>query len=346
MSSSGSVMVAMSGGVDSSVAAAMLVEQGYDVTGVTLKLWGGDSDTGCCSASDTDDARRVADHLGIAHYVFDFTDSFHADVVDPYIADHAAGLTPNPCVECNRTIKFGRLLERVDALGLDLLATGHHARVELGPNGRRQLRRGHDRAKDQSYVLAMLGEAQLARVRFPVGRLTKAEVREHATRIGLRNAAKPDSQDVCFITRGGRREFLREHVGDRAGAFVDTRGAVIGSHDGYARFTIGQRRGLGLSFGERRFVVDVDADSATVTIGSPCDLLRGEISVRDVTFVDGMPVARIAAQTSAHGTPVAARLDGARLVFSTPRQRVAPGQLIAFYDGDDPEVVVGSAVAQ
>jgi len=195
-------------------------------------------------------------------------------------------------------------------------------------------------------VVAMLSEAQLQRVRFPVGRLTKADVREHAARIGLRTATKPDSQDVCFITRGGRREFLREHVADRAGSFVDGAGNVIGEHDGYARFTVGQRRGLGIAMGERRFVVDVDAGSAAVTIGTPSDLLRDEVSVRNVTFVDGPPLAEISVQARAHGPAVAARLDGGRVLFAAPQLRVAPGQLIALYDAHDPDVVVGSAVAR
>src|SRR5262249_1955210 len=184
------VLVAMSGGVDSSVAAALLLERGYDVTGVTLKLWGGDSDSGCCSVSDVEDARRVAAQLDIPHYVFNFTDDFAANVVDPYVAAYASGSTPNPCVECNRNIKFGKLLERARALGIDLVATGHHARVRER-DGHFELVRGADRAKDQSYVLYMLTQRELSRVVFPVGDLTKAEVRAHAARLGLRTAAKP-----------------------------------------------------------------------------------------------------------------------------------------------------------
>jgi tRNA-specific 2-thiouridylase len=190
------LLVAMSGGVDSSVAAALLSEAGHDVTGVTLKLWGGDSDSGCCSVSDVEDARRVAAQLGIPHYVFNFADDFDRAVVDPYVRAHAEGLTPNPCVECNRSIKFGRLLERADALGFAHVATGHHARVTRGDRGTFQLRRGADGAKDQSYVLYMLGQRELARTLFPVGDLTKADVRAHAARLGLRTAAKPESMDV------------------------------------------------------------------------------------------------------------------------------------------------------
>ncbi|HEY2214544.1 MAG TPA: asparagine synthase-related protein, partial [Acidimicrobiales bacterium] len=191
------VMVAMSGGVDSSVAAALLVEQGHDVVGATLKLWGGPSDSGCCSVADVDDARRVAQQLGIDHHVFNLTEEFDQHVVAPYVASHQRGHTPNPCIECNRSIKFDRLLERAERLGFDVLATGHHARVTR--DDAFQLRRGADADKDQSYVLSMLGQGELARVTFPVGEMTKAEVRVHATRLGLRTADKPDSQDVCFI---------------------------------------------------------------------------------------------------------------------------------------------------
>ena len=337
------VLVAMSGGVDSSVAAALLVEQGHDVTGVTLKLWGGESDSGCCSVSDVEDARRVAAQLDIPHYVFDYTDAFEAQVVDPYIDAYSAGRTPNPCVDCNRQIKFGRLLDRADALGCDVLATGHHARRVRDPAGRVQLERAVDAAKDQSYVLAMLTAPQLERLRFPVGELTKADVRAHATRLGLRTAAKPDSQDVCFITRGGRERFLADRVPARAGEIVDTDGAVVGSHRGIARFTIGQRRGLRFAAGERRFVVDIDAPSATVTVGRPVDLLRAELAVTTCTFVHDAPTpdADLLVQVRAHGLVAAGRFAGRKIVFTEPQPRVAPGQLIALYDGPR---VVGSAV--
>src|SRR4051812_22374418 len=191
------VLCAMSGGVDSSVAAALLRDEGHDVTGVTLKLWGGPSDAGCCSVADVDDARRVAQQLGIRHVVFGFADEFLAGVVEPYIQAHAEGRTPNPCIECNRTIKFDRLLARAAQLGFDGVATGHHARIVDG-----RLRRGADRSKDQSYVLHMLDRARLARIRFPVGAITKDEVRARAKAIGLRTAVKPDSQEVCFLPGG------------------------------------------------------------------------------------------------------------------------------------------------
>jgi tRNA-specific 2-thiouridylase len=338
------VLVAMSGGVDSSVAAALLLEQGHDVTGVTLKLWGGESDSGCCSVADVEDARRVAAQLGVPHYVFNLTDTFDDTVVEPYVRDHAAGRTPNPCVECNRSIKFGALLHRADALGFDAVATGHHARVTQELDGSYALRRGADAAKDQSYVLYMLGQRELARTRLPVGELTKQQVRDHAARLGLRTATKAESMDVCFITRGGRREFLLERIPARAGAVVDTQGHALGAHDGIEAFTIGQRRGLGVAAGERRYVVDVDARTATVTLGDRTDLMRDSVDLRDVTFVGGSPAGRadLTAQTRAHGTPVASSFDGTTVRFATPQPRVAPGQVVVLYVAD---ALVGGGIA-
>jgi tRNA-specific 2-thiouridylase len=338
------VLVAMSGGVDSSVAAALLLEQGHDVTGVTLKLWGGESDSGCCSVADVEDARRVAAQLGVPHYVFNLTDTFDDAVVDPYVRDHAAGRTPNPCVECNRSIKFGALFHRAAALGFEAVATGHHARVTAEPDGTHALRRGTDAAKDQSYVLYMLGQSELARSRLPVGELTKHEVRAHASRLGLRTATKAESMDVCFITRGGRRTFLSERIPARAGVVVDTHGATLGAHDGIEAFTIGQRRGLGVATGERRYVVDIDASTATVTLGDRADLVRDSVEVRDVTFVDGSPAGRtdLLAQTRAHGVPVPSSFDGTTVRFASPQPRVAPGQVVALYVAD---ALVGGGIA-
>ena len=217
------VMCAMSGGVDSSVAALLLQRAGHEVVGVTMKLWGGDSDTGCCSVSDVDDARRVAQQLGIDHLVFNFGDDFDEHVVAPYIDAHTRGITPNPCIECNRSVKFARLAERADLLGFDAVATGHHANIGRTSDGRYTLERGADPAKDQSYVVHMLDQAQLARTMFPVGGLQKAEVRGLASSIDLRTAHKPDSQDVCFITSiGGRSAFLGDRIPFRAGTVVDT----------------------------------------------------------------------------------------------------------------------------
>ena len=337
------VLVMMSGGVDSSVAAAVLRDEGHDVTGVTLKLWGGESDSGCCSASDVEDARRVAAQLGIPHYVFNFADEFEANVVTPYVDSYAAGETPNPCVDCNRTMKFGRVLTRALQLGYDEVATGHHARVVDVPNGR-AIARGADPAKDQSYVLYMLGQPELDRTLLPVGELTKNQVRDHAARLGLRTAAKPESMDVCFITRGGREEFVSARAGARPGAVVDGDGAVIGGHDGVTGFTIGQRRGVGVATGERRYVVDLDAATATVTLGRREDLLRDAVELRDLHFVDGAPAAGdlVDVQVRAHGTPLPGRLDGSGVRFERPQPRVAPGQVVAVYDDD---TLLGGGIA-
>jgi tRNA-uridine 2-sulfurtransferase len=344
------VLVAMSGGVDSSVAAARLIEEGHDVTGVTLKLWGGPSDSGCCSVADVEDARRVAAQLDIPHYVFNLTDAFDEHVVRPYVDAYANARTPNPCVECNRSIKFGALFDRMNALGFDALATGHHARIVPDVTGRPRLARGKDHAKDQSYVLYMLGRSQLERTLLPVGELTKSEVRAEAERQGLRTATKPESMDVCFITRAGRTEFLAARTDGRPGAIVDVDGAHLGAHEGTARFTIGQRRGTGVAAGERRFVVDIDAATATVTLGRHTDLLRDGVELDDLFLDDEfvVPDARVLAQTRAHGEPVAASVHRddphrrATVTFAIPQPRVAPGQVVALYDGD---VVLGGGVA-
>jgi tRNA-specific 2-thiouridylase len=344
------VMVAMSGGVDSSVAAARLRDDGHDVTGVTLKLWGGPSDSGCCSVADVEDARRVAAQLGIPHYVFNLTEAFDEHVVAPYVDAHANARTPNPCVECNRTIKFGALFERMSALGFDSLATGHHARVVHDDTLRPRLARGRDLAKDQSYVLYMLEARQLERTLLPVGELTKAEVRAEAETRGLRTAAKAESMDVCFITRGGRGEFLAQRIDARPGAIVDIDGVELGAHDDATLFTIGQRRGTGIAAGERRFVVDIDATTAAVTLGRREDLLRDAVELDDVVLDGDVDLTgrAVLAQSRAHGEPMEAEVEragGGRATvrFAVPQQRVAPGQVVALYDGD---VVLGGGIAR
>ena len=338
------VLVAMSGGVDSSVAAARLLDAGHDVTGVTLKLWGGESDSGCCSVADVEDARRVAAQLDIPHYVFNFTDDFEARVVTPYTDAYAAGRTPNPCVECNRSMKFGRLLDRANAMGFDAVATGHHARIGSDERGRPALRRGADGAKDQSYVLYMLGPDELDRVRLPVGELTKAAVRDEARRLGLRTADKPESMDVCFITKHGKESFLGARIPRAPGEIVTTDGEVVGAHTGVDGFTIGQRRGLGVALGSRRFVVDVDAAQRRVTLGDREHLLRDELLVRDPTFAHGEPGSdeTVLVQVRAHWTPFTGRWTGDRVVCETPQPRVAPGQVIALYRG---EILLGGGIA-
>ena len=347
------VLVAMSGGVDSSVAAALLRDQGHEVVGVTLKLWGGDSDSGCCSVSDVDDARRVADQLGLDHHVFNFGHDFDAHVIDPYVADHAAGRTPNPCVECNRHLKFDRLLARANAVGFHVVATGHHARVGQRADGTLCVARGADTAKDQSYVLHMLGQAQLRRVMFPVGEMTKAQVRATAARLGLRTAGKPESQDVCFITSGeGRRRFLDPRLTFTPARVVDGSGAEVGRVGAVELVTIGQRKGLGVSGGGTpRYAVSADPATATIVVGGVDDLLVSSQPVTGVTWADRPVTGDVIVQCSAHGRParatliVAGREPGAETVtvsWHQPHRRIAPGQSMVFYEGDQ---VVGGGSA-
>ncbi|MGI9052923.1 MAG: tRNA 2-thiouridine(34) synthase MnmA [Ilumatobacteraceae bacterium] len=352
------VMVAMSGGVDSSVAAALLAGEGHEVVGVTLRLWGGDSDTGCCSVSDVDDARRVADHLHIDHHVFNFTEDFDRHVVDPYVAAHVQGTTPNPCVECNRRVKFDRLAERAALLGFDAIATGHHARVGRR-DGRWTLRRGADRAKDQSYVVHMLDQVQLARTLFPIGRFAlKAAVRRAAADLGLRTASKPDSQDVCFITStGGRAEFLRRRVPMHAAQVVDTAGAPLGRVDAVELVTLGQRKALRLpGGGPKRYVVGIDRSAGTVVVGDAGDLRRPGLVVERVTWTDTPVEGDVLVQCSAHGEAQRAATtvggdrgdrdgrDEVTVRWHEPQRAVAPGQSVVFYDPSD-EVVLGGGIA-
>jgi len=344
------VLVAMSGGVDSSVAAALLVEQGHDVVGATLKLWGGASDRGCCSVADVEDARRVAGQLGVDHHVFNLAEEFEEAVVTPYVAEHVAGRTPNPCIECNRHIKFGLLLARCRRLGFDALATGHHARVQPGdgPGGGARLRRGADAAKDQSYVLAVLDAGALGRIVLPVGELTKAAVRALAAELGLGTAAKPDSQDVCFIGgEAARRRFLAERAPLHPGDLVDvTTGAVVGTVPAVELVTVGQRRGLGLSVdGERRYAVSVDVAARRIEVGRRRQALAERVAVRGATWSGPppRPGGRAVAQTSAHGQAAPGTWDGAGFVFDAPHPRPAPGQTVAFYDATDADLVLGAA---
>jgi tRNA-specific 2-thiouridylase len=358
------VLVAMSGGVDSSVAAALMADRygRHQVVGATLKLWGGASDSGCCSVADVEDARRVADQLGLVHHVFNFAAEFEERVVDPYVLGHAEGRTPNPCIECNRHLKFDRLLERARALGFDAVATGHHARRATTPQGRFRLCRGADPAKDQSYVLAMLGQDQLAHTLFPVGEMTKADVRAEAARLGLRTAAKPDSQDVCFIRSDqGREGFLGDRLALHPGRLVDhDTGLDLGPVEAVELVTVGQRRGMGHSpDGRRRFVTSVDLPARRVVLGSPEAAQAGRVHLHTVTWVDGDRLDQgsrpldegtaAVAQCSAHGRPVPCTLHpaprGLSVVFAVAQRRIAPGQTVALYDSDQPDAVIGSGIA-
>lgn len=347
--------MALSGGVDSSVAAAELVRDGHEVVGITMRLWGGESDTGCCSVADVDDARRVAQQLDIDHLVFNFSDDFANQVVEPYIQAHRDGLTPNPCIECNRHLKFDRLSERADLLGFDAIATGHHARI-VQRDGVWFVARGHDSAKDQSYVVHMLPQRELARTLFPIGHLTKREVRERAMTLGLRTAAKPDSQDVCFITDvGGRETFLGSRIPFRRAEVVDAiDGKLLGDVDALELVTLGQRRGIGLpGGGPKRYVVDIDHHGAIVTVGDESLLQTETTLVRGVVWAHEPFVGRVSVQCSAHGVADSAELTcrdanevGAAVAvrWAEPKRRVAPGQSVVFYD-DSNTYVLGGGIA-
>ena len=328
----------------------MLAEEGHDVVAATMKLWGGAGDSGCCSVGDVDDARRVATRLSIDHHVFNFAEDFERKVVAPYAEAHARGLTPNPCVECNRHLKFRRFLDRAVRLGFDAVATGHHARVLKDDDGRPRLLRGRDTAKDQSYVLSMLTVRELTRVLLPVGELTKSQVRARAAALGLPTAAKPDSQEVCFIAagpgQGPRERFLVQRIELHPGRVVDgASGSVLGTVAALELVTVGQRRGLGASACGPRYALAVDAGSATVTVGSAHDLLTDGVELTGRTWVASpLPKgASVLAQLSAHGRPLPAELTGTGLRYlDGPQRRVAPGQTVALYVDDE---VVGSGIA-
>lgn len=344
------VLVALSGGVDSSVAALLALESGHEVVAATMKLWGGRTDSGCCSVGDVEDARRVANRLGIEHHVFNFTDEFETHVVSRYVAGYAGGTTPNPCIECNRHLKFDALLRRAVRLGFDLVATGHHARIERDPSGQPVLRRGCDRKKDQSYVLSCLERSVLERVYLPIGGLEKSDVRRIAAEHQLVTAAKPDSQEVCFV--GGssalrRSQFLAERLELHAGVVVDAAGTVVGDVPAIELVTVGQRRGLGVAAGERRFAIEVDLAARRVVIGNEEMLQQGEVSLERQSWTgervpDGTEV-RV--QASAHGATTPAVVTGSGVRLLERRRRVAPGQTVALYDAATGDVVLGAGIA-
>jgi tRNA-specific 2-thiouridylase len=353
------VVAALSGGVDSAVAAARAVDAGHDVVGIHLAL-ARDARShrtgarGCCTLEDARDARRVADVLGIPFYVWDLSEEFAEDVVDDFVAEYAAGRTPNPCLRCNERIKFSAVLDRAVALGFDAVATGHYAQLVDGPAGR-ELHRAVDPAKDQSYVLAVLDEQQLARAIFPLGGSLKADVREEAARRGLLVADKPDSHDICFVPDGDTAAWLRDRLGAAPGDVVDAQsGETVGHHEGAYTFTVGQRRGLALgrpsADGARRYVVGVDLPTSTVLVGPPVLLEVDRVEGGRPRWCGAVPVGPVEGhvQLRAHGDPVDAVVEVVgsgedATVVAALRSRVrgvAPGQALVVYDGTR---VVGSA---
>ena len=342
------VVVAMSGGVDSSVAALLLRQAGWDVVGVTMKLYSLDEaelpadHQGCCTLDDVEDARSVCRRLGIPHYVLNMEREFRDQVMDYFVAEYQRGRTPHPCIACNDKIKFNHLLARADALGAQYVATGHYARIERTPK-RVVLSKGVDQSKDQSYVLFGMTQQQLDRTLLPVGGYRKEDIREMALDAGLITADKPDSQDICFIPLGDYREFLRQRTSGVPGEIIELDGTVVGTHQGIEYFTVGQRRGLGLAYtpGEPRYVVRLDADSNRVVIGPETSLFAEEMWVSGVNYVSG--------ETPYDGTSVAVKIrykayeapatlhprpTGAIVRFREPQRAVTPGQAAVFYDGE------------
>ena len=342
------IVAAMSGGVDSSVAAALLEEQGHAVIGLSMQLYDqrdGKSSYGrCCSIDDLQDARRVAAVLGIPHYIINFEHQFDVHVISSFVRDYASARTPIPCVHCNGDLKFTNLLERARGLDADTVATGHYARVEPGPDGRRVLRRGLDQNKDQSYFLFTLTQAQLSCARFPLGELRKPEVRAYAAARRLPVAAKPDSHEICFVPDGDYASFVERRTPDslHPGLIIDAYGRVLGQHAGVHRYTVGQRKGLGLSSSVPLYVVALDASTRTVTVGPRTALKRTTLTASSINWIAGVPpqdVTRVTAQIRHRHpeAPATLRVEGATaacLEFDEPQPAISPGQAAVFYDGD------------
>ena len=353
------IVVGMSGGVDSSVAAALLVEQGCDVVGITMRVWPrqeADEPTkrfgSCCGTGAVEDARQVARTLGIPHYLLSMDDEFNQKVIDHFVDSYGKGQTPIPCLSCNSNLKFGSLLGRARAWDAAAVATGHYARVARDPStGRHLLLRPKDLRKDQTDFLWPLTQAQLGAARFPIGELTKDEVRARARRLALVTADKPESQDICFVPDDDYRGFLRRRAPEvfRPGAVVDRLGTTLGAHGGIAGFTVGQKRGLGLAAGRPLYVIDLDPERNTVTVGGAAELERDRLVATAVNFIACAPPTsplRVAAKIRHSHQPAPATVralqgDAAEVVFDTPQRAVSPGQSVVFYDGD---VVVGGGV--
>lgn len=347
------VIVAMSGGVDSATAAALLVRQGYEVIGVTMRLWTVEDPEAplhqrrCCSVEDTDDARAVCQVLGIPHYVLNLEREFRSSVVDYFCREYGRGRTPNPCLACNQHIKFRPMLAKALALEADYLATGHYARIVRGPAGY-ELWRARDEGKDQSYVLYMLGQRELSRLLFPVGDYTKAEVRQLAAEMGLPVAGKPDSADICFIPDGDYRSFVAQYAAAEPGEVVDSGGRVLGRHNGISGYTIGQRRRLGIAALQPLYVVELRPQTNTVVVGPQEELLADLLWVEEVSFVAGEPPAgevpvEAKGRYRSSAVPATLRVVGERaeLRLEAPLRAITPGQAVVFYRDD---VVLGGGI--
>ena len=349
------VVVAMSGGVDSSVAAALLVEQGYDVIGMMLRLWTEDCEEGganrCCTPGQMADARRIAGQLGIPFYVIDTQEIFRRTIVQFFIDRYVAGETPNPCLECNRTIRFEWLLQHALAIGADFLATGHYARVERDPDGTVRLLKARDSTKDQSYVLSVLSQEKLRRALFPVGDYTKPEVRALAQARGLPVASKHDSQDLCFLADGDYRRFLRQHAPDavRSGPILTRDGRQLGTHSGLPNYTIGQRKGLGISYPQPLYVLATDPARNALIVGTAAELGQSSLVAGRVNWIAGQPPAssfraeiKIRYKARPAWGTVSVLDDGQATVrFDAPQRDITPGQGAVFYQG---EVCLGGGI--
>lgn len=341
-------LIGMSGGVDSSVAAFLMKQQGFDCMGATMRLLAANEDGSCCSMDDVEDARSVAFRMGIPFYVFNFTRDFQEQVMDHFVQSYKAGLTPNPCIQCNRHLKFDRFLRRATELGCDCIVTGHYARITQLENGRFCLQKAVDEGKDQTYFLYTLTQEQLSRTRFPLGKLTKTQARQIAEENGFVNARKKDSQDICFVPDGDYMAFLERYTGEKGvpGDFLDECGKVLGQHRGAAGYTLGQRKGLGLAMGAPVYVTDKNMAANTVTVGPNASLFHRTLLAGDWNWMTVENISepiRVNAKARSRMTEQPATVypleDGlCRVEFDEPQRAITPGQAIVLYDGD---LVVG-----
>lgn len=345
------VAVAMSGGVDSSLAAALLKEAGYEVIGITMQIWPSEKQAfgGCCGLEAIEDAKKVSYKLGIPHYVMNLRDIFAQRVITDFCQEYSLGRTPNPCIRCNQYIKFDVLLQRIKELEADFLATGHYARIDHSSDGYRLLK-AIDLSKDQSYFLYTLGQDELKHLLFPLGNLYKVEVRKQAAKLGLPTANRRDSQDVCFITDKDYRSFVAQHIPPQPGDIIDTGGKVIGKHNGLARYTVGQKQGLGLTSNKRLYVLKLDTTGNRLVVGTEGQLLSNTLSAGKLSWVSGKaprePI-RVTAKIRYKSPEAAAELnlngETAEVKFHQPQRAIAPGQAVVFYQGEE---VLGGGIIE